>query len=283
VSLPQLLLVDDSEAVLAFGRAALSGHYQISTAMSGVDALQRMQKMKPAAVLLDLSMPQMDGDEVLAQMQKVPELRRIPVVILSSETKRAQACLRAGAAAFVAKPARAADLLAAIGKAIDDAEKIAKAGSLAVLPLEAGPHLLALPLECIVTVLAQVATRHLPLGPAYLCELFMLWGEPILVLDLPKRLGIAHAKKLEERQLVVVRAGTTRLALCVDVVHDPEELPPAAISSSEELGGTEHGLLREGLVAIAHGLRGVMPVLEPSSLASRALLAELASSLRATR
>jgi hypothetical protein len=88
---------------------------------------------------------------------------------------------------------------------------------------------------------------------------------------------------LEERQLVVVRDGTTRIALCVDVVHDPEELSPAAVASGDELGGAGHGLLREGLLAIARGQRGVMPVLEPSSLASRSLLAELASSLRGTR
>ena len=92
----RVLLVDDSEAVLAFGRAALSGHYQISTAASGVEALSRMQKLQPAAVLLDLSMPQMDGDEVLARMQKHSELAHIPVVILSSEKQRAQADVPGG-------------------------------------------------------------------------------------------------------------------------------------------------------------------------------------------
>ena len=89
MSLPALLLVDDSEAVLAFGRAALSGHYQIHTAQSGVEALAKLGRLRPAAVLLDLSMPQMDGDEVLARMQRVPELAQIPVVILASEKARA--------------------------------------------------------------------------------------------------------------------------------------------------------------------------------------------------
>jgi len=280
VSLPHLLLVDDSEAVLAFGRATLSGHYQISTAQSGVEALARMSKLQPAAVLLDLSMPQMDGDEVLARMQRVPELAQIPVVILSSEKARAEACLKAGAFAFLPKPARAGDLLDAIGRAIHAAEKRARAGSLTVLLVEAGPHTLALPLDCIVTVLAQPATQPLPLGPSYLREMIVLWGEPLLVLDLPRRLGVAHARRIEERQLVVVRDGEQRLALCIDAVHDPEELPLSALLPASALGGAEHGLLREGLRAIAKSSRGIVPVLEPGTLASRTLLAELATSLR---
>ncbi|HYV67858.1 MAG TPA: response regulator, partial [Myxococcales bacterium] len=73
MSLPHLLLVDDSESVLAFEKAALAGHYLFSTALNGREALTKVAQLKPAAVLLDLSMPEMDGDEVLAQMQRDPQ------------------------------------------------------------------------------------------------------------------------------------------------------------------------------------------------------------------
>ena len=91
MSLWHLLLVDDSEAVLAFEKAALAGHYQVSTAVDGRDALLKVAQLKPAAVLLDLSMPGMDGDEVLARMRADPQLARIPVIIVSSEKQRAEA------------------------------------------------------------------------------------------------------------------------------------------------------------------------------------------------
>ncbi len=42
MSLPHLLLVDDSEAVLAFQKAALSGHYAVSTALNGREALAKV-------------------------------------------------------------------------------------------------------------------------------------------------------------------------------------------------------------------------------------------------
>ncbi|HYZ90574.1 MAG TPA: response regulator, partial [Myxococcales bacterium] len=123
MSLSHLLLVDDSEAVLAFEKAALSGHYQVSTAANGREALVKLLELKPAAVLLDLSMPEMDGDEVLARMRADPQLTRIPVIIVSSEKQRAEACLRAGARAFLAKPVRAQDLLPLVDRVLAECRR----------------------------------------------------------------------------------------------------------------------------------------------------------------
>jgi CheY-like chemotaxis protein len=120
VSLSHLLLVDDSEAVLAFEKAALSGYYQVSTAVNGRDALLKISQLKPAAVLLDLSMPEMNGDEVLARMRSDPQLSRIPVIIVSSEKDRAEACLAAGARAFLPKPIRAQDLLPLVERVLEE-------------------------------------------------------------------------------------------------------------------------------------------------------------------
>ena len=274
MSLPQLLLVDDSEAVLAFGRAALSGHYQISCAQSGREALATLSRLRPAAVLLDLSMPEMDGDEVLARMKETPALAGIPVVILSSEKGRAPACLTAGAAAFVSKPARASELIAAIGQAIANAERAARAGSLAVLLLEVGPQTLALPLDCVVTVLAQPLTERAPVGPDELRETFLLWGQRVRVFDLATRLGVEHARKIEERQLVVLGRGALLLALGADRVHDPEELPPSLLlpQPDADAAGPLAGLLR----ATARSSRGAVPVLEPRALLDRAASASAA-------
>src|SRR5262245_26059049 len=107
MSRPTLLLVDDSEAVLAFEMAALSAHYTLRTAHDGRQALDALAELRPAAILLDLSMPVMNGEEVLEALQRDPALCDIPVLVVSAEAVRGEECLRKGASAFLAKPFRA--------------------------------------------------------------------------------------------------------------------------------------------------------------------------------
>ncbi|MBS2025715.1 MAG: response regulator [Deltaproteobacteria bacterium] len=283
MSQPLLLLVDDSEAALAFAQAALAGHYEIALAHDGREALERVRALKPAAVLLDLSMPEMDGDEVLARMQADGELKRIPVVIVSTERARAEACVRSGARAFLAKPVRANELASVVDRVLQDARREALQGSLAALCVEAGGITVALPLDSVHSVIPQPATRAMPLGPSYLNELVDLHGEPVLVLDLARRLGADHARPLAERLLVVVTHEERRLALCVDTVRDPEELPPGAWVPRDLLGGAEHGQLDEALRGLLRMPQGPVPVIEPRALVSRALLVQLADGLRGLR
>ena len=279
MSLPSLLLVDDSEAVLAFERAALSGHYQIATASNGREALEKLPQIMPAAVLLDLSMPEMDGDEVLRRMQLDPLLRRIPVVVISSETMRAERCLAAGARAFLPKPIRAQDLLPLLERVLAQARAEERKGELAVLFVCAGSIELGLPLEAVRTVLHQVATQKLPLGPPYLREIFELHGGPVAVLDLPVRLGVEHHRPLAERKLVVVDCAGALLALCVDEVRDPEEIDPGDLTPREKLAGAQHGALQDALLAVVKTPRGLLPVVEPRALLSPDLLRQLTAGL----
>lgn len=280
MSLPHLLLVDDSEAVLAFERAALSGHYVVSTATNGRDALAKMDAIRPAAVLLDLSMPEMDGDEVLAQMQRDADLRIIPVIVISSEKARAEACLRNGAKAYLPKPIKAQDLLPLVAGVLDESQRQRRSGSLAALFVSVAGIELGLPLETVRTVLHQTATRPLPFGPSYVSEVLDLHGEPVLVLDLARRLGRKHELPIEDRKLVVVECDSIPLALCVDEVRDPEELPPDQVLRRDAIGGAEHGLLRDALLAMARTARGPLPVIDPRALVSRRLCADLARALR---
>jgi len=280
MSLPQLLLVDDSEAVLAFEKAALSRHYDIRTATNGSEALEKLAQERPAAMLLDLSMPEMDGDEVLSRMQADERMRRVPVIVISSETQRAQACLASGARAFMPKPIRAPELLLLVGRVIDDARREARAGNLAVLFVTAGTTEVGLPLECVRTVLHQTATRPLPLGPAYASEMIELYGEPVAVLDLARRFGDDHAMPVHERKLIVVDCGGALLALCVDDVRDPEELTAEEITPRDKLAGTQHGALQDSLIAVAKTQRGPLPIVDPRALLSHELLRKLAAELR---
>jgi len=280
VSLPHLLLVDDSEAVLAFERAALSGHYVVTTAANGREALEKVAAVRPAAMLLDLSMPEMDGDEVLAHMQRDAELRRVPVIIISTEKQRAEACVKNGARAYLPKPIRAQDLLPLVGRVLEEERRATLQGSLSALFVSAGKIEVGLPLDSVLSVLHQVATQPLPIGPSYLCEMVDIHGEPVLVLDLAKRLGEQHSCSVEERKLVVVDCQGAPFALCVDSVRDPEEISRERLLSGEALAGSAHGALGSALVALARTARGAVPIVDPKALASRKLLTDLTRSLR---
>lgn len=275
MSLPHLLLVDDSEAILAFERAALSSHYVCSTAKNGVEALEKVGQLRPACVLLDLSMPEMDGDEVLARIKDDAALSQTPVIIVSSENSRAEACLRNGAAAYLPKPIRPDELVALVARVIDDARRRLQAGGLAVLSFLAGGMELAVPLAAVRSVLPQVATRPLPLGPHYLSQRFELGGESVFILDVPARLGLEHTQPVAERKLVVV-GDEVQIALCVDEVRDPEELAAEEVMPAGRLGGSQLGQLAGALVAMAKTSHGPVPVVDPGAFVSRELARKLA-------
>jgi chemotaxis signal transduction protein len=214
-------------------------------------------------------------------LQDDPELQRIPVIIISSEKIRAEACLRNGAKAFLPKPVRAQDLLPLVGRILEETRAAARVGSVAALFVSVGPIVLGLPLESVRGVLHQTATRPLPLGPSYLSQMFELHGEPVPVLDLARRLGVEHAQPVLERKLVVVQPDAARMALCVDDVRDPEELAAGDVTTPDRLGGSQHGALREALIGMAKTARGALPLIDPRALVSRELLRKLAAGLRA--
>lgn len=275
MSLPHLLLVDDSEAILAFETAALTGHYALSMAMNGQEALEKLGQLKPSAVLLDLSMPVMDGDEVLARMQQDPQLKRIPVIIVSSEKERGEKCMKNGAAAFLEKPIRADVLLSMVARVLDEARLRERQGSLAVLFVEVGPVKIGLPLEGVVSVVDQPATRIIPGAPEHLSEYFELHGEPVFVLDLARRLGVSYREPLLERKLVVMNQDHVTVAARVDRVSDPNEFAATDVTPREKLLGPEVDEKLQLLRAMVRTEDGHLPVIETGTLLSPNLLAQL--------
>jgi CheY-like chemotaxis protein len=275
--LPHLLLVDDSEAILAFERAALSSHYAVSTALNGAEALEKVRQIRPAAVLLDLSMPEMDGDEVLRRMKADHDLAAIPVVVVSSEKHREQDILRAGASAFLGKPIRADDLSAVVGRVLEKSRKRAREGSLQVLFVSVGDIAFGLPLESVSSAVQIPLMQTLPAGPSYLGEYAEIYGEPVCVLDMAARLGTSSKVPRLEQKLVVVRHEDQKLALKVDKVEDPEEFAKEAVVPRSQLGGAQVGVLKELLVAMVRTSRGALPVMDPKSLLAKSMWRELRS------
>ena len=274
---PLVLLVDDSDAVLAYERAALSGHYTIQTASDGAKALEAMAKRRPALVLLDLSMPVMDGDDVLARMKAAPALSAIPVVVVSSELARGHACVKAGAAAFAPKPVRAEALLALVNRVYDEATTAAAKRRLGAPFVSVGQLELALPVGRIHTVFHQPATRPLHDAGPWSIEAVDLHGEPVCLLDLSRRLGVSLKTAMIDRKVVVIDRPALKVGFSVDQVRDPEEIDPSDVTPVELWNGPPVLPIAEAVTAVVSTDRGPRALVDPDALFPAELLASLSS------
>jgi CheY-like chemotaxis protein len=86
----RVLIIDDDPCIREIVHICLSeiGKFEAIAAGSGQEGLEKAFQEPPDAILLDLSMPQMDGMEVLRQLQACQATQTIPVVILSALTAR---------------------------------------------------------------------------------------------------------------------------------------------------------------------------------------------------
>ena len=109
---PRILVVDDEPQIQRFLKAALeASNYDVAAAATGVDALRLAATIAPAAVVLDLGLPDMDGMEVLRLLRG---FSTIPVIILSARDRETEkiAALDLGANDYVEKPFGIGEFLA---------------------------------------------------------------------------------------------------------------------------------------------------------------------------
>lgn len=116
---PEVLVVDDDGVYLQIIGVMLDEiGVRVTVAGSGMDALAQMRtlKQRPDIVLLDYNMPGLNGMETLKQIKADPELRTIPVVMLTSVNDRdtVKEVIGAGAADFIVKPSNRQTIVAKI-------------------------------------------------------------------------------------------------------------------------------------------------------------------------
>jgi signal transduction histidine kinase/CheY-like chemotaxis protein len=98
-----LVVDDDPEACEIIERYLLRDGYKVVTAQSGEQALRLAHDLQPAAITLDVMMPEMDGWSVLRALKADPDLRDIPVIILSMIEDRSRG-FSLGAVDYLTKP-----------------------------------------------------------------------------------------------------------------------------------------------------------------------------------
>jgi CheY-like chemotaxis protein len=83
---PVLVVEDDAPTRALLGRALTKAGWIVAEAENGRVALQRIEESRPALVLLDLMMPEMDGFEFLDVLRRDENRRGIPVVVITAKT-----------------------------------------------------------------------------------------------------------------------------------------------------------------------------------------------------
>jgi signal transduction histidine kinase/DNA-binding response OmpR family regulator len=113
-----LIMEDDEEFAKILLQLVRERHYKGIIATHGHLGLNYARYYKPDAILLDMSLPVMDGAEVLRHLKRDPELRHIPVQIISGKDRRKET-LELGAFDFIQKPVSKKDLWKALDKMED--------------------------------------------------------------------------------------------------------------------------------------------------------------------
>ncbi len=116
------LIVEDSKALanmLSF--LFMSRGIEVITAMNGAKAMEQIKESVPDIIITDLMMPEMDGFELCKVLKKDPELKHIPLIVVSalSSAKNKEQLLSLGADDYLQKPFEPAELVARAEKALN--------------------------------------------------------------------------------------------------------------------------------------------------------------------
>jgi CheY-like chemotaxis protein len=119
----KILYVEDQEINLRLMQRILQNRqdYTLLSAPRGEIALEMARNHRPDLILLDLNLPDMTGEAVLCHLKQAPELRSIPVVMLSGMVgDRVESALALGAAGYLTNPYRVPDFFAVLEKNLPD-------------------------------------------------------------------------------------------------------------------------------------------------------------------
>ena len=109
-----VLVVDDSPSVRRVVSNMLKQHgWEVQMARDGLEALDLISQETPAAILLDIEMPRMDGYELIATIRAQEQYRTLPLVVLTSRAaaKHQQRAMQLGASSYVVKPYQDEELI----------------------------------------------------------------------------------------------------------------------------------------------------------------------------
>ena len=116
-----ILVVDDDKLNLSAARKVLSGEYKVIPVVRGTQVLSYLENEECDMILLDISMPEMDGFELLRKIRTMENGKDIPVIFLTADndTETETRCFKEGAIDFIVKPFVPTVMQSRIGRAIE--------------------------------------------------------------------------------------------------------------------------------------------------------------------
>ena len=125
---PRVLLADDHPAVLALTADALAGEcLVVGRVGDGYELLAEAERLHPDVIVLDITMPRLDGIEAARQLRGSHHHARLVFLTVHEDADYARAALDAGGLGYVVKTRLASDLLPAIRAALADQSFISPA------------------------------------------------------------------------------------------------------------------------------------------------------------
>jgi len=113
----KILVVDDAAFMrMRCTKLLQDNGYETVEAGNGVEAVQKYQQHKPDGVLMDITMPDMDGIETLKKLVEMDSLVKVAMVTAMGQQSLVIEALKSGAKDFVVKPFNADRVLAAVKK-----------------------------------------------------------------------------------------------------------------------------------------------------------------------
>lgn len=114
-----LLVVDDAAFMrMRCAKLLAENGYQVVEADNGLQAVSQYQKHRPDAVLLDITMPEMDGLAALKEIRKIDPAAKVAMVTAMGQQSIVMEALKAGARDFVLKPFQTDRVLATVKKLV---------------------------------------------------------------------------------------------------------------------------------------------------------------------
>jgi len=117
---PRLIVAEDNADMRAYIASILRDEHDIVLAANGAEALAAARARRPDVIVSDIMMPEMDGYELVTRLKRVPDLRDVPVVLLSAKASREETVrgLDVGADDYLPKPFAPDELRARVRAAL---------------------------------------------------------------------------------------------------------------------------------------------------------------------
>jgi DNA-binding response OmpR family regulator len=111
-----ILVVDDDESILDLLEMVLEDEgYSVVLARNGADALDKLERIAPALILLDMRMPEMDGWQ-FAEAYRQAHTQVAPIVVITAASDAAERAAQIAADGYLGKPFDLDELVAVVGR-----------------------------------------------------------------------------------------------------------------------------------------------------------------------